>query len=71
MVLNVLAQDVSVLKMAKAPLILTPHPGEMARLLETTVESVQKNRVQMAIQAAVNFNAVVVLKGAATVIATP
>ncbi|MGI6145010.1 MAG: NAD(P)H-hydrate dehydratase [Clostridia bacterium] len=69
--LNVLAQDVSVLKMAKAPLILTPHPGEMARLLETTVESVQKNRVQMAIQAAVNFNAVVVLKGAATVIATP
>jgi len=69
--LNVLAKDVGVLKLAKAPLILTPHPGEMARLLETTVEKVQENRVQMAIQAAVSFNAVVVLKGAATIIATP
>jgi len=69
--LNVLAKDVSALKLGKASLILTPHPGEMARLLGTTVEEVQENRVQMAIQAAVNFKAVVVLKGAATIIATP
>lgn len=69
--LNALAKDVGVLKMAKAPLVLTPHPGEMARLLDTTVEKVQKDRVPMAIKAAIDFNAVVVLKGAGTIIATP
>jgi len=69
--LNVLAKDTGILKMGKAPLVLTPHPGEMARLMATTVEKVQEDRVQIALQAAVNFNAVVVLKGAATIIATP
>lgn len=69
--LNALAKDKSVLKMAQAPLVLTPHPGEMARLLETTVSRVQENRVEAALQAAVKFRAVIVLKGAATIIASP
>lgn len=51
--------------------ILTPHPGEMARLLGTTVEAVQSNRVETAREAARRFGCVVVLKGAATVVAGP
>ncbi len=53
------------------PPILTPHPGEMARLLNTDIASVQKNRVETARDAAHEWNAVVVLKGAFTIIAAP
>ena len=69
--LNVLAEEVGILNTANAPLILTPHPGEMARLLGTEVALVQENRVEVAFQAAINFNAIVVLKGAATITAIP
>jgi hydroxyethylthiazole kinase-like uncharacterized protein yjeF len=69
--LNVLAGEVEVFKTAEAPLILTPHPGEMARLLGTEVAVVEENRVEAAFQAATNFNAIVVLKGAVTVTAIP
>ena len=51
--------------------ILTPHPGEMARLLNTTVDEVQADRVGMARRAASEWKQVVVLKGAASVIAGP
>jgi NAD(P)H-hydrate epimerase len=51
--------------------VLTPHPGEMARLTDSTVEDVQKDRVGVAREAASKWKAVVVLKGAATVIAQP
>ncbi len=53
------------------PPILTPHPGEMARLLETDVAHVQNNRVRAACDAARQWNAIVALKGAFTVIAAP
>lgn len=55
----------------KRPVVLTPHPGEMARLLRTTVSEVQQDRATAATAAAKRFNATVVLKGAATLIATP
>lgn len=51
--------------------VITPHPGEMARLLGTTVKAVQSNRVGTAREAAQRFGCVVVLKGAGTVIAAP
>lgn len=51
--------------------VLTPHPAEMARLLGTTIEAVQSNRVETARTAAGRFGCVVVLKGAATVVAGP
>ncbi len=69
--LNVLALDGGILNRVQCPLILTPHPGEMARLLGLSTAEVQKDRVVAAQEAAVYFNAVVVLKGAATVTATP
>ena len=48
--------------------ILTPHPGEMARLLNTTVEKVQENRLATAKEAAGKFGCTIVLKGAHTLI---
>jgi len=49
--------------------ILTPHPGEMARLLECGRDKVQADRVRVAQRAAADWGQVVVLKGAFTVIA--
>jgi hydroxyethylthiazole kinase-like uncharacterized protein yjeF len=51
--------------------VLTPHPGEMARLLRSTVAEVEADRLQVARLAAVEWNAVVVLKGAYTIVAAP
>lgn len=52
-------------------LVLTPHPGEMARLLGVTSAQVQANRVKSAVDAAKNWNAHVVLKGFHTLVAAP
>jgi len=59
------------LKRAERPRVLTPHPGEMARLLQTGKETIQEDRLEAARVAAREANAVVVLKGAATVIVAP
>jgi NAD(P)H-hydrate epimerase len=69
--LNHLAGNTAILKKLKVAIILTPHPGEMARLMDTTVADVQHDRIKSARDFAVNFNAHVVLKGARTVVAHP
>jgi hydroxyethylthiazole kinase-like uncharacterized protein yjeF len=51
--------------------IITPHPGEMARLAGMTVDEVQANRLQVAADFATTHRVYVVLKGHRTVIATP
>lgn len=51
--------------------VLTPHPGEMARLLGTTVAAVQSRRMEAALEAAGRFGCTVVLKGAHSVVAHP
>ena len=53
------------------PLILTPHPGEMSRILGRSIREVQENRMDAASEAAKRFDAVVVLKGSRTMIAAP
>ncbi len=53
------------------PAVLTPHPGEMGRLMGITSAEVQNDRFQIAQEAANKFNKVVVLKGASTLIAAP
>lgn len=63
--------DLKVLKKCKAPLVITPHPGEMARLLGTTAAEVQSNRLEVARSFAKEHGVTVVLKGAGTVIADP
>jgi NAD(P)H-hydrate epimerase len=52
-------------------LVLTPHPGEAARLLGRSTEEVQNDRFAAAAELARRFSAVVALKGARTVIAAP
>ncbi len=53
------------------PAIITPHPLEAARLLKTTSQDIQANRLEAARKLAVQFKAIAVLKGSGTVIATP
>jgi ADP-dependent NAD(P)H-hydrate dehydratase / NAD(P)H-hydrate epimerase len=69
--LNALATDPSCLQGAAGPRLLTPHPGEMARLLGGTAQEIQARRLEAAREAAARFQAVVVLKGAQTVVAAP
>jgi hydroxyethylthiazole kinase-like uncharacterized protein yjeF len=54
-----------------APIILTPHPLEAARLLAVPTGRIQSDRVGAAVELARRFNAVTVLKGAGTVVAHP
>jgi hydroxyethylthiazole kinase-like uncharacterized protein yjeF len=56
---------------APEQVLLTPHPGEMARLLGTKTYEVESNRLATAEQAARQFGCVVILKGAGTVVAVP
>ena len=58
-------------KHRKGPVILTPHPGEMARISGKTVEEVNENRIQAASDYAIEQCVTVVLKGKNTVIAFP
>jgi NAD(P)H-hydrate epimerase len=69
--LNNLAGATAILKERAAPVVLTPHPGEMARLAETTVAEVQADRMSCAREFARTFNVHLVLKGAHTVVAHP
>ena len=69
--LNCLAKDARTLEGEHAELVITPHPGEMARLLGTTAQGVQSNRIDAARQAASRFHCIVVLKGARTLTADP
>lgn len=53
------------------PAILTPHPGEFARLTGLSVEEIEADRVEIARQFAIKYKVVLVLKGAPTVVASP
>ena len=69
--LNAITSGIDILHKAKAKVVLTPHPGEMSRLLHCSVEDVQKDRMNAAKRLAKRFpNTVIVLKGAGTVVAT-
>jgi ADP-dependent NAD(P)H-hydrate dehydratase / NAD(P)H-hydrate epimerase len=67
--LNALAGNLEILKKAKGELLLTPHPGEMSRLIGKPVAEVQRDRVGHARAFAREAQVVLVLKGARTVIA--
>ncbi len=68
---NALVGALDILKERKAPTVLTPHPGEMARLLGTTAREVQDRRLETARDFAREYGVVLVLKGAGTVTALP
>ena len=68
---NALVGDLGLLKDRKAPTVLTPHPGEMARLLGASPGEVQERRLETAREFAREYGVVLVLKGAGTVTALP
>ncbi|AIQ33566.1 carbohydrate kinase [Paenibacillus sp. FSL R5-0345] len=70
--LNILAEaDYKSWASRRHPVILTPHPGEMARLASITTAEVQRDRIRLATGYAKEHGITLVLKGAHTVIATP
>lgn len=69
--LNALVGHTDILPQARAVPVLTPHPGEMARLLGMTAAQVNADRLGVARQAAATWGSIVVLKGAGTVVAYP
>jgi len=69
--LNTLAKDASILKECKAPLILTPHIGELSRLNGVPSSEIAKDRIKYASEFAKEYNCVLVFKGAPTIISEP
>lgn len=69
--LNILSKIDKWWEQIKTEIILTPHPGEMARLTNFSAEEIQKNRLNMAQKYADSWGATVVLKGANTIVASP
>jgi NAD(P)H-hydrate epimerase len=69
--LNVLSSCLESLSSRKEATILTPHPGELARLLGCTVAEVEADRLTVAANFASKYGVILILKGAPTVIATP
>ncbi|MCM8790410.1 MAG: NAD(P)H-hydrate dehydratase [Candidatus Omnitrophica bacterium] len=69
--INCLAGHADILKQAKAPIVLTPHPGEMSRLCGKDISEIQQNRKDVALKFASEYNTVLVLKGHGTVVASP
>ena len=68
-----LADDISAITAfaQSQPLIVTPHPGEMARLCRCSVEDIEKERTSCALDFALSTGAITVLKGHETLIACP
>ncbi len=69
--INTLSESIELLRKSKAPIILTPHPKEMSRLCNISVAEVEAERLKIASIFAKEYNCIVVLKGADTVIAEP
>jgi NAD(P)H-hydrate epimerase len=69
--LNAFAGDLGALSRRSSATVLTPHPGELARLLDLPVSLVQRDRIDSAKRAAVTSGGVVVLKGYRSLIASP
>lgn len=67
--INCIAQDIEILVNKNSEVILTPHPGEMARLLNCDADTINNNRIMVAEKYAEKYDVTVVLKGAGTIIA--
>ena len=69
--LNAFENQADLFKTRSHPAILTPHPGELSRMVQIPASEIQMNRMETARKYAEEFQAILVLKGAATVIAEP
>lgn len=66
--INAIVENKNILKEKSGKIILTPHPGEMARLCNTTPEEIQSKRLGYATDFAKSYGVVMVLKGANTIV---
>ena len=69
--INALKGNTDILKIKKGPMVLTPHPGEMARLLGKTVSEIEADREGIAADFSKNSGAHLVLKGHKTIVSAP
>ncbi len=69
--LNCLVHDLSILKEHENQMVITPHPGELSRLLNISIGELEASRVYYSEYMANKYNIVVVLKGHNTVVACP
>ncbi|MEM2806622.1 MAG: NAD(P)H-hydrate dehydratase, partial [Candidatus Bathyarchaeia archaeon] len=69
--ITAISKDLDAVKARKAPTVLTPHTGEMARITGMTREEIENNRVEVLQEYAEKLNAIIVLKGPHTLIGYP
>lgn len=69
--INAILDRINILRNTRASIILTPHPGELARLTKTDTKTVLQKRLQLASQLSKEYNVVTVAKGSGTFITTP
>ncbi len=69
--INLLAMHKEWLRTSKAPLILTPHMGEMSRFLDVAIDEIKKAPISYALETAGEYRLCVILKDARSIIATP
>lgn len=69
--LNALSKNVEWLLSKKNEVIITPHPGEMSRLTGKTVEEINNNPIDTALEFSREWGVITVLKGSRSVLATP
>ncbi len=66
--LNILSENTDILKSVDATVVLTPHPGEMSRLIKKNISDIQRDRISACKELSSKTGAVVLLKGSNTVI---
>ena len=69
--LTAISQDISLLKKRQQPTILTPHTGEMARLIRKPIEEIKRDPVQIVQDFSRNYDTICLLKGAHSIIGLP
>lgn len=69
--INSLSKNPKVLTNSNSPIIITPHPGELARLLGISLKEIQENRIYYSKYTAEKYNIIVVLKGFNTIVSSP
>lgn len=66
--INCISNNLSILAKRRGVTIITPHPGEMSRLLNTSIEEIQQNRIEYSKHVSNKYNVITVLKGSSTVV---
>jgi hydroxyethylthiazole kinase-like uncharacterized protein yjeF len=69
--ITAISQNIDLIKKRRSPTILTPHLGEMSRIIKTDIAEINANKVPLLTKACRDLNAIIILKGAHTLIGFP